>query len=88
MPSSTWPIHIDPDHLYFFTASAVQRQHVFRRPVIKRILVDSLNVARILGQIAVYAFVIMPNHMHFVAKCQEGHDPASVVREFKKAMAN
>ena len=50
MPSSTWPLYVDPEHLYFITTRAVQRAHVFQRDVIKRILVDSLNVGRILGQ--------------------------------------
>ena len=88
MPSSTWPVHVDPDHLYFVTTRAVGRAHVFRRPVIKRILVDSLNVARILGQIELYAFVVMPNHVHFIVRCGDKHAPGDVVREFKKATAN
>ena len=88
MPSATWPVHIDADHLYFVTTSAVQRARIFRRPVIKRILVDSLNVARILGQIELYAFTIMPNHVHLIVRCLDGQTPASIVREFKKATAN
>jgi len=88
MPSSTCPVYVDSDHLYFITSSAVQRKTVFRRPVIKRILVDCLNAARILGQIELFAFVIMPNHVHFIVSCQKDYDPASVVREFKKASAN
>ena len=88
MPSATWPVHIDPDHLYFITTSAVEHAHVFRRPVIKRILVDSLNTARILKQIELYAFVVMPNHIHLIAKCMGEHTAADIVREFKKATAN
>jgi len=60
MTSSPWKVHIDPNHLYFVTASAIQHKHIFRRDVIKRILVDSLNTGRILGQYALFAFVIMP----------------------------
>ena len=88
MPSATWPIHIDADHLYFITTSAVQHARIFDRPVIKRILVDSLNVARILGQVELYAFTIMPNHVHIIVRCQGDHTPPDVVREFKKATAN
>jgi REP element-mobilizing transposase RayT len=88
MRSSTWPVHVDPDHLYFVTATAVQRAQVFRRPVIKRILVDSLNTARILGQMELHAFVIMPNHLHIIARCLGGCAPADLVREFKKATSN
>lgn len=56
--------------------------------VIKRILVDCLNNGRILGQYELFAFVIMPNHLHFIVRCCNGHTPITVIREFKKATAN
>ena len=84
MPSATWHVHVDPAHLYFVTTSAVQRAHIFRRDAIKRILVDSLNTGRILGQYALYAFVIMPNHVHVIVRCLNEYTPSDVVREFKK----
>jgi REP element-mobilizing transposase RayT len=85
MPSSTWAIHTDPTHLYFVTMSAVRRAQVFRRDVIKRILVDSLNTGRILGQYDLFAFVIMPNHIHTILRCLGDYAPADVTREYKKA---
>ena len=84
MPSAVWPVHVDPDHLYFVTTGAVQRAHVFHRPEIKRLLVDCLNIARILKRIELYAFVIMPNHMHMIVKCIDEHTPMGVVRDYKK----
>ena len=88
MPSATWPVHVDPDHLYFITTSAVRHAHIFRRDVIKRILVDSLNTGRILGQYALFAFVIMPNHIHLLLQCLNKYTPSDVVQEYKKATAN
>jgi len=88
MPSATWPVHTNPDHLYFITASAIQHAHIFRRKVIKRILLNSLNIGRILGQYELFAFVIMPNHIHIIVRCLEDHKPGDIVREFKKATAN
>jgi REP element-mobilizing transposase RayT len=88
MPSATWPVHIDSTHLYFITTSAIQRAHIFQRDVIKRILVDSLNVGRILDQYALFAFVIMPNHVHLILRCSKDYAPGDVIREFKKATAN
>jgi REP element-mobilizing transposase RayT len=88
MSSATWPAHIDPAHLYFITTSAVQRRHIFRRAVIKRILVDSLNMGRILKQYELFAFVIMPNHVHFIVRCLNDYKPSDIVREFKKSTAN
>jgi REP element-mobilizing transposase RayT len=88
MPSSTWPIHVDPAHLYFVTTRAVKYAHIFKRDVIKRILVDSLNTGRILGQDELYAFVIMPNHIHTIIRCAGSCTPSDVVREFKKTTSN
>ena len=45
-------------------------------------------MARVLKQIELYAFVIMPNHIHLIAKCIGDYTAADVVREFKKATAN
>jgi len=88
MPSGTWSSHVEPGHLYFITMSAVRRARVFRRDVIRRILVDSLNTGRILGQYELFAFVIMPNHIHTIVRCLKDYGPGDVVREFKKATAN
>ena len=34
------------------------------------------------------SFVVMPNHVHLVLRCLSEHEPADVVREFKRATAN
>jgi len=88
MPSSRWPVPFNPEHLYFITTAAIRHAHIFRRDVIKRILVDNLNTGRILGQYELYAFVIMPNHIHIIIKCLGKYQPKDVVREYKKATAN
>jgi len=88
MPSASWPVHVDPAHLYFITTSAVQRACIFRRDIIKRVVVDSLNTGRILGQYELFAFVVMPNHVHLVLRCLQDYAVSDVVREFKKASAN
>ena len=87
MPSATWPVPFDPEHLYFITFAAIRHAHIFRRDVIKRILVDALNTGRILGYFELYAFVIMPNHVHFILKCLKGKQPKDIVRDYKKATA-
>jgi len=87
MPSSAWPVQTDLSHLYFVTAKAVQGAHIFQRDVIKRILVDSLNVGRILGQYQLFVFVAMPNHVHFIVRCLDDYTVSDVVREFKKSTA-
>ena len=84
--ASQHSLHLNP--LHFITTSAVRHAHMFQRDVIKRILVDSLNTGRILGQYSLFAFVIMPNHIHLLIRCLGGYTPADVVREYKKATSN
>jgi len=66
---TTWRPDFDPSHLYFVTTTAVQRAHIFRRDVIKRILVDGLYHMHVVDRIELYAYVIMPNHIHFIIRC-------------------
>ena len=78
-----WRPDFDPAHLYFVTTTAVQRAHIFQRNVIKRILVDGLYHLHIVDRTGLYAFVIMPNHVHFIVRCREDDPLKDVVRDFK-----
>ena len=77
----------DPTHLYFITTTTVKRARIFRRDVVKRIIADSLNYMRVQHWINLYAFVIMPNHVHLIVRFLEGHTLPDVMREFKKHTA-
>jgi REP element-mobilizing transposase RayT len=80
------PVHpnFDPANLYFITTNAVDRVHLFRRDVIKRIIVDSLNYMRVSHWLNLHAFVVMPNHIHFIVRFLADYTPTDVMREFKK----
>jgi putative transposase len=77
----------DPSNLYFVTTTAVERVHLFRRDVIKRIIADSLNYMRVQCWINLHSFVIMPNHVNIIVRFLEGHILSDVMREFKKHTA-
>lgn len=83
------PVHpvFDPANLYFITTTAVERVHLFRRDVIKRIITDSLNYMRAQRWINLYVFVIMPNHIHFIVRFLEEYTLPDVMRDFKKHTA-
>jgi len=49
-----------------------------------KIVIDSLRYIRQNHWIKIYAYVIMPNHIHLIVKCLEGHRPSEVLRDFKK----
>jgi REP element-mobilizing transposase RayT len=77
----------NPDNLYFITTTAVQRLHLFRRPVIKRIIIDSLNYMRVQNWLKLHIFVVMPNHVHLIVRCLHEHTLSSTLRDFKKHTA-
>lgn len=77
----------DPDNLYFITTTAVQRFHLFARPVMKRIIIDSLSYMRLQSWINLHVFVVMPNHVHLIVRFHMGHTLSSTLREFKKHTA-
>lgn len=77
----------DPVNLYFVTTTAVDRVHLFRRDVIKRIIADSLNYMRAHQWICLYVFVIMPNHIHIIIRFLKDHVLSDVMRDFKKHTA-
>jgi len=77
----------DSSRLFFLTATAAQRKHIFRRDIIKNILIESLCYMQTQEWIRLYVFVIMPNHIHFIARFDVDHPPSRVIREFKKHTA-
>lgn len=79
--------NFNPDYLYFVTTKAVKHAHLFRRDVIKRIIVDSLHHLRTSQRMKLFVFVIMPNHIHIIACFSEEHPLYAVIRDFKKFTA-
>jgi putative transposase len=87
MMTTRWRPNFDPNYLYFVTTKAVGYRHVFRRDIIKRIIVDTMHTATILKQSTLYAFVIMPNHIHALLQCNSQNPPGDWVRILKTVSA-
>jgi putative transposase len=85
---TNWRPDFNPDNLYFVTTSAVQHHHLFIRDVIKRLVVDSLDCMRLRERLKLYAFVIMPNHLHVIIQCRAEDPLANVIRDLKKHIAD
>jgi len=52
--------------IYFWTATINQWEHLLKPTIFKEIIVGSLDNLSTKGLIDVYAFVIMPNHIHLI----------------------
>jgi putative transposase len=77
----------DPANLYFITTTAANRARFFNPDEHKKIIVDSLDHMRLKGWIRLYAFVIMPNHVHLLARFLSPFKLSDVMRDFKKYTA-
>jgi len=85
---TNWRPDFTPDNLYFVTTSAIQHSHLFSSGVMKRLVVDSLDCMRLRKRLKLFAFVIMPNHIHIIIQCHSNDPLASVIRDLKKHIAD
>lgn len=81
--TTRWRPDFDPNNLYFVTTTAAERAHIFRQDAVRRILVDSLHYICLMNRVALYGFVIMPNHVHLVIQCPPDCPPKDWTRAFK-----
>jgi REP element-mobilizing transposase RayT len=64
----TFPSFHDPAHLYFITASIIEWKHLFTAPAYINIPLNSLAWMQQQKRILLFAFVIMPSHLHAIIK--------------------
>jgi REP element-mobilizing transposase RayT len=64
----TFKPHHDPTHLYFVTATIMGWRHLLSEPACRQIVLDSLDWHQRNGRWSLFAFVVMPNHTHFVTR--------------------
>jgi putative transposase len=57
-----------PEHLYFITATVCGWQHLFSLPGYADIVLNSLTWLRNEKRMSLYAFVLMPSHLHAIIK--------------------
>lgn len=84
---SNWRPEFQPAHLYFVTTTAANHARLFQRDIIKRLVVDMLDCVRVQKRMKLFCFVIMPNHIHFIAQFTAEDGVADVLRDFKKIVA-
>ena len=77
----------EQEHIAFFTATILEWKHLLKPDKYKQVIVDSLRYLVEQKRIKVYAFVIMPNHLHLLWKMEEPHKREDVQRDFLKYTA-
>ena len=80
--------HIDKGEIYFWTATINQWQRLLERDEYKDVIIDSLQYLTDEGKIDVFAFVIMPNHIHLIWRVNDLNGKESPQGSFLKYTAH
>lgn len=80
--------HIDKGEIYFWTATINQWQRLMEKDEYKDIIIDSLQYLTDEGKVDVFAFIIMPNHIHFIWRVNELNGKESPQGSFLKYTAH
>jgi REP element-mobilizing transposase RayT len=78
----TFKPHHDPSHLYFLTATILGWRQLFIEPAYAHIVLDSLDWHRRNDRWSLYAYVLMPNHLHAIVKPASTQTISSVLQSF------
>jgi len=71
-------------HPQFITATILEWKHLLKDDSFKEIIISSLQFLYKEGSIIVYAFVIMPNHIHMIRQIQDGYVQDKIQQRFLK----
>lgn len=69
---------------HFLTFTVMDWIDIFTRPRYKTIITDSLSYCTQEKGLEIYAWVLMTNHLHFVARANAPYKLSDVIRDFKK----
>ncbi len=74
----------DREKLHFITITVIDWVGIFTRPNLKHVIIGSLNYCKENKGLRIFAFVLMPSHLHLTAKCSGGFQLEDTIRDFKK----
>ena len=75
---------VENSQISFFTATILNWQHLLNDDKYKEIIVSSMDFLVANKRVTIYAFVIMPNHIHLLWKILEPYKLKDVQRDFLK----
>ncbi len=74
--------------IYFWTATTNKWQHLLYDDTFKDVIIDSLRHLSNQGKLEVFAFVIMPNHIHLIWRVNEQNGKETTTGSFLKYTAH
>jgi len=79
---------IEIGEIYFWTATIYKWQYLLKKDKYKEIIISSLNYLSERGKLDVFAFVIMPNHIHLILRVNEKNGKETSQGSFLKFTAH
>jgi putative transposase len=80
--------YIEIGDIFFWTATINQWQRLLSEDNYKQVVLDSLEYLSTKGKIDLYAFVIMPNHIHLIWRTKELNGKETAQGSFLKYTAH
>ena len=74
----------DPNMLYAVTLGVVFGIPIFFKSIYSNIVVDSLRFCQQNKKLEIFAYCLMPDHLHMVFRTGEGVHPSDFLRDMKK----
>src|SRR5215218_2097329 len=79
---------VDDFHVYFYTETINEFHHLLHHDAYKLIVIESLQYLVKAGLVTIYAYVIMPNHIHLIWRIEKMNGKESPVGSFAKFTAH
>lgn len=74
----------NPDYVYFVTLRADHLRAPFADAALAKAVVDALLYQRTTGRVSVYAYVLMPDHLHItLSPTDNAYSVSEILRDFK-----
>lgn len=74
----------DDNGIYFVTTTIVGWVDIFTRRELSEIIIDSLKFCQKEKGLIIYAWCLMPSHLHMLVSATEGKNLSDIMRDFKK----
>jgi putative transposase len=74
----------DQQGIYFITTTVIGWIDVFTRKQLAEVIIESLRYCQKEKGLIIYAWCLMPNHLHMIVSAKENHNLSDIIRDFKK----
>lgn len=79
---------LNQNGMYFLTFTIVEWIDLFTRPIYSEIILESFRFCQKEKGLNLYAYVIMPSHIHLIAGTEEKAGLSSIIQNFKSFTAS